>query len=132
MNSNEMIWIDLPSLQSITLGWNALWGRHDDSSCSLTMRSTNEMIEMISIDLPNLKTIDSKWDSFQQPRSVTLESISEFWTLFLFRYSKSSNCQSTWFIPESSIKINFEYCLIDLISFVDVSSILADLVQIKQ
>ena len=44
MNSNEMIVIDLPSLQSITLGRNALEGRSDDSSCSLIMRSTNEMI----------------------------------------------------------------------------------------
>ena len=43
MNLNEMIWIDLPSLQSITLGNGALEGRYDDS-CSLTMRSTNEMI----------------------------------------------------------------------------------------
>ena len=43
MNLNEMIVIDLPSLQSITLGDYALKGR-DDSSCSLTMRSTNEMI----------------------------------------------------------------------------------------
>ena len=43
MNSNEMIEIDLPSLQSITLGQGALYGR-DDSSCSLIMRSNNEMI----------------------------------------------------------------------------------------
>ena len=43
LNSNDMIVIDLPSLQSITLGGAALWGRKDDS-CSLTMRSTNEMI----------------------------------------------------------------------------------------
>ena len=43
MNLNEMISIDLPSLQSITLGWGALWGRNDDT-CSLTMRSNNEMI----------------------------------------------------------------------------------------
>ena len=46
MNSNEMIEIDLPSLQSIQLGKWALAGRNDDS-CSLTMRSNNEMIEMI-------------------------------------------------------------------------------------
>ena len=39
-----MIAIDLPSLQSITLGWRALEGRDNDSSCSLTMRSNNEMI----------------------------------------------------------------------------------------
>ena len=44
MNLNEMIVLDLPSLQSITLGDCALYGRDDDSSCSLTMRSTNEMI----------------------------------------------------------------------------------------
>ena len=43
MNSNEIIVIDLPSLQSITLGEYALYGEHDES-CSLTMRSTNEMI----------------------------------------------------------------------------------------
>ena len=43
MNSNEMIVIDLPSLQSITLGRAALCGR-DYYSCSLIMRSNNEMI----------------------------------------------------------------------------------------
>ena len=44
MNLNEMIVIDLPSLQSITLGEAALHGSYDDSSCSLIMRSNNEMI----------------------------------------------------------------------------------------
>ena len=43
MNSNEMIDVDLPSLQSIQLGYNALEGRLDDSS-SLIMRSNNELI----------------------------------------------------------------------------------------
>ena len=43
MNLNEMIVIDLPSLQSITLGEYALFGRGGDT-CSLIMRSTNEMI----------------------------------------------------------------------------------------
>ena len=43
MNSNEMIDVDLPSLQSIQLGYNALKGRNNDS-CSLTMRSNNELI----------------------------------------------------------------------------------------
>ena len=38
MNSNEMIWIDLPSLQSITLGQYALEGREYDDSCSLILR----------------------------------------------------------------------------------------------
>ena len=43
MNLNEMIWIDLPSLQSITLGKYALEGNRD-SSCSLKMRSNNVII----------------------------------------------------------------------------------------
>ena len=43
MNSNEMIVVDLPSLQSITLGWSALAGIYEDESCSLTMRSMNEV-----------------------------------------------------------------------------------------
>ena len=46
MNSNEMIEIDLPSLQSITLGECGLNGNRDDSSCSLIMRSNNEMIRI--------------------------------------------------------------------------------------
>ena len=70
-----MIVIDLPSLQSITLGWYALEGKNDDS-CSLTMRSNNEMIRNDQIvDLPNLTSIDSRGISFSNPRSVTLESI---------------------------------------------------------
>ena len=44
MNLNEMISIDLPSLQSITLGERALEGIENDKSCSLTMRSTKEII----------------------------------------------------------------------------------------
>ena len=40
---NEMIVIDLPSLQSIQLGKWALCGRNDDASCSLIMRSMNEI-----------------------------------------------------------------------------------------
>ena len=43
MNLNEMISIDLPSLQSILLGEYAIAGR-DDDSCSLIMRSTYEVI----------------------------------------------------------------------------------------
>ena len=44
MNSNEMIDVDLPSLQSIQLGFLALDGIWDDDSCSLTLRSNNELI----------------------------------------------------------------------------------------
>ena len=76
MNSNEMIWIDLPSLQSIELGENAL--------------------------LPNLTSIiNSEGSSFCNPRSVTLESISEYWIMIVFRYSKSSKCQAALFTQES-------------------------------
>ena len=41
MVMNEMIVIDLPSLQSIRLGGCALWGSNDSSSL-LRMRSMNE------------------------------------------------------------------------------------------
>ena len=44
MNVNEMIDVDLPSLQSIQLGWDALQGRCVDALYSLKMRSYNEMI----------------------------------------------------------------------------------------
>ena len=44
MNSNEMIDVDLPSLQSIQLGYLALRGRWGDDSSSLIMRSNNELI----------------------------------------------------------------------------------------
>lgn len=43
MSLNEMIDIDLPSLQRIELGWLALYGKSDES-CSLTMRSMDKMI----------------------------------------------------------------------------------------
>ena len=43
MNLIEMINVDLPSLHSIQLGWFALFGK-DDESCSLIMRSMNEVI----------------------------------------------------------------------------------------
>ena len=42
MVMNEMIVIDLPSLQSIQLGEWALRGRNNES-CSLIMRSMNEI-----------------------------------------------------------------------------------------
>ena len=44
MNLNEIIDVDLPSLQSIQLGGGALTGRWDDDSCSLIMKSNNEII----------------------------------------------------------------------------------------
>ena len=44
MSLNEMIDVDLPSLQSIQLGRSALEGKRVDESCSLTMRSNNELI----------------------------------------------------------------------------------------
>ena len=43
MNLIEVIDVDLPSLQSIPLGGCVLWGKYDES-CSLTMRSNNELI----------------------------------------------------------------------------------------
>ena len=44
MNVNEMIDVDLPSLQSIQHGKYALYGREYDDSTSLILRSNNELI----------------------------------------------------------------------------------------
>ena len=76
MNVNEMIDIDLPSLQSIQLGEEALAGI-DYDSCSLTLRSNNTLLVMICfVDLPNLKSINnSEGGSFYYPRKLTLESL---------------------------------------------------------
>ena len=43
MNLNKIIDVDLPSLQSIQLGYDALRGRWDES-CFLTLRSNDELI----------------------------------------------------------------------------------------
>ena len=43
MNVNEMIDVDLPSLQSIQLGTYALYGTRESDSCFLIMRSINKM-----------------------------------------------------------------------------------------
>ena len=90
-------------------------------------------MKWLKIDLPNLTSIITSgvW-SFNFPRSVRLDSILKYWILIWSRYSESSKCRSTCFILVCSIEINIEYCLIDLISFIDVSSILADLVKINQ
>ena len=42
MKLNGMIDVDLPSLQSIILATGALFGRNDNDSYSLIMRSNNE------------------------------------------------------------------------------------------
>ena len=44
MNSNNMIVIDLPSLQSITLGYATLCGSDYYSSCSLILRGVIDVI----------------------------------------------------------------------------------------
>ena len=44
MNLIILISIDLPSLQSIILGYATLDGSFCDSSCSLVMRSMNQAI----------------------------------------------------------------------------------------
>ena len=73
----------------------------------------------MNVDLPNLTSIiNSEGYSFYLTRSVTLESISEYWILMVFRYSKSSKYQATWFILECSIEINFEYWLFDWFDFI--------------
>ena len=118
MNSNEMIAIDLPSLQSIQLGKYALLGSNDES-CSLTMRSNNEMFfNWLNLDLPNLTSIVNYEEySFCRPRSAILESRLTFWISIECRYSKSSRCQATSIILEYSFQISIQYHLIRVCLF---------------
>ena len=73
-----MIDIDLPSLQSIQLGEYALEGRKDDDSCSLIIRSNNELIGYDLFCRSSKSNINSEGISFLNPREVTLASISEY------------------------------------------------------
>ena len=66
---------------------------------------------MTDVDLPNLTSIHSDGTSFMYPRNVTVESIIKCLLRITFRYSKSTEYQSSWCIPESSIEISFEYDL---------------------
>ena len=55
----------------------------------------NWLVMICFVDLPNLTSITSEGNSFEYPYWVTLESISAYWILIVFRYSKSSKCQTT-------------------------------------
>ena len=71
-----MIVIDLPSLQSIQLGYDALYGNNE--SCSLIMRSIYIILKYNTyLDLPKLTEIKSGGSgyNFYYVHSVTLESI---------------------------------------------------------
>ena len=76
MKLNEMIVIDLPSLQSIQLGYAALYGK-DDSTSSIILRSIYIILEYNTyLDLPKLKSIcNPAGRCFERYRSLTLESI---------------------------------------------------------
>ena len=64
---------------------NSLIGVHNDTSCSLVMRSNNIVYHII-IDLPNLTTLDSDSDSFEYPRIVILEG-RVCTEVIIFRYT---------------------------------------------
>ena len=86
--------------------------------------------EMICfVDLPNLTSITSGGSSFRWTRLVTLESISQYKILMLLDVPNLQNVD----LPNSfksigSKSISSIDCFIDLISFLDVSPILANLV----
>ena len=89
-------------------------------------------MKWLNLDLPNLTSIiNSHGMSFCNPHSVILKSILKYWILIWSRYSESSKCRSIYAIHECSKEINIEYCLIDLISFIDVSRKLGRLVKIN-
>ena len=132
MNGNE--WNDCNRSSIITIHstrllctwWKKWWIMFIDNA-----KYEWNWMKWLNLDLPNLTFINSGGNSFECPHSVTLESILKYWISIWSRYSESSKCRSTWFILVCSKEINIEYCLIDLNSFIDVSSILPDLVKIK-
>ena len=72
-----MIVIDLPNLQFIQLGYDALYGR-DDTTSSIILRSIYIILKYNTyLDLPKLTEIKSGGSgySFYCVHSVTLESI---------------------------------------------------------
>ena len=72
----KIVFVDLPSLQSIKMCWCVLEGINYEESCSLTMRSTNDINgNGLCVDLPKLTSIiNPNGLSFFCPRLVTLES----------------------------------------------------------
>ena len=85
---------NLPQLQSITLGYDTF--RYSLSTSFESIK--HDRIKWFNVDLPNLTSIKSVGGSFYNTRSLTLESIYQYWILIIFRYSKSSRCQTEWFI----------------------------------
>ena len=70
------------------------------SQCEVIMK----WLKWMNVDLPNLTSIiGNKECRFKYPRSVILKSISEYWILVIFRYSKSSKCETPLWSGWSSI-----------------------------
>lgn len=70
-------------------------------------------MQWFTVDLPNLTSISSSGDSFSYSCNVALDSILQYRTLILCRYSKSTNYWFAWVFSKYRFKINFEYCLLD-------------------
>ena len=83
----------------------------------------------MNVDLPNLKTCKSRGYSFYNQFSVTLKSNShsDYWPLLDIPNLQNVELPSAFFFVDSK-SISSKNWLIGLISFTDVSSILADLI----
>ena len=133
MNSNEMTWIDLPSLQSIHLGWWTLRGKRDDDSSSLTMRSNNEMIwndwmqifliyhPLILMDIVSIILVQWQWKVFLN---------LEYWWYLDIPNLQNVNLPDS-FLDVQSKSISSIDWLFGMISFIDISPILAEIFTIK-
>ena len=78
-----MILLDLPSLQSIELGFWSLCGHFESLATRLIMRGEIFPAFLILLDIPNLESIVSTGFSFCRCFSVYLES-SLLSLLFIF------------------------------------------------
>ena len=92
-------------------------------------------MKWLNVDLPNLTSINSGGASFYHPRSLTLESISEYWT---WSYLDIPNLQNVNLptkdgyspfknVQSKTIKSGDWLTWFD--SFIDVSSKLTDLIK---
>ena len=100
MHMNQMISIDLPSLQSIYLGTLSLYGEND-SSCSLTMRSRNEFNSNDRMQISRIYPISAVQEESALNVLVRLHQkvFGKSSLLILYsRHSQSSKCLFAFFI----------------------------------
>ena len=87
--------IDLPNLNTLTLGKEAFKGSSD--GCTLTIESMTMYYLYLKIDAQELRSITSKGKSFYHYNNVQLKNRQQLCGI-IFRYPKCENGRSSRFI----------------------------------